>query len=193
LLRRTVFFCAAALVCAAGALAQEPRYRLVVDAPDKALREMLGRGLQLARWQDDAQMTPELLRRLADEAAVEAREALAAQGYFAALVSYSIERERTPWTVTLKVEPGARTVVRSVQLAFSGPGADDPEAARLLGEVRRDWLLKPGMPSPGGLERGQARGGAQAGFLALRGGARRREPRARRSGDAERGARSHAR
>ena len=138
------------MVCAASALAQEPtqvpKYRLVVEAPDKALREMLSRGLQLARWQDDAQMTPELLRRLADEALTEAREALAAQGYFAAQVSYSIDSGRTPWTVTLKAEPGARTVVKSVQLAFSGPGADDPEAARLLGEVRRDWMLKPGMP-----------------------------------------------
>ncbi|HEV3008484.1 MAG TPA: POTRA domain-containing protein, partial [Burkholderiales bacterium] len=130
------------------ALAQEPepKYRLAVEAPTKELREMLSRGLQLARWQSDAQMTPELLRRLADEAVSEAREALAAQGYFSALVTYSIDRERTPWLVTLRVEPGTRTVVRSVELVFTGPGADDPEAADLRRLVRRDWLLRPGMP-----------------------------------------------
>jgi translocation and assembly module TamA len=139
--------CAGALVCAA-AFAQEPgpKYRLSVDAPTKELREMLARGSQLARWQSDPQMTPELLRRLADEAVREAREALAAQGYFSALVSFSLDRDRTPWALTLHVVPGTQTVVRSVEIAFSGPGAADPEAGRLRSEVRRDWLLRPGMP-----------------------------------------------
>jgi translocation and assembly module TamA len=134
------------LFCASLALAQEPKYRLTVEAPSKELREMLSRGLQLARWQDDAQMTPELLRRLADEAVLEARGALEAQGYYTPLVSYSIDHERAPWVVVLRVEPGARTVVSSVELAFSGPGAADPDAAARLREVRRDWLLRPGMP-----------------------------------------------
>jgi len=138
-------FFAAALVCAT-ALAQEPKYRLTVEAPTKELREMLSRGLQLARWQGDAQMTPELLRRLADEAVAEAREALDAQGYFSARISYSIDRDRTPWAVTLHVEPGARTLVKSVDIAFTGPGASDPEAADLLRRVRGEWLLRPGRP-----------------------------------------------
>ena len=57
--------CAAVFACAA-ALAQEaePKYRLSVEAPTKEMRETLSRGLQLARWQSDAQMTPELLRRV---------------------------------------------------------------------------------------------------------------------------------
>ena len=140
--------CAAIFACAAAALAQEPapKYRLSVEAPTKELRETLSRGLQLARWQSDAQMTPELLRRLADEAVIEARGALAAQGYFSALVSHSIDLERTPWAVTLRVEPGTRTLVRSIELVFTGPAATDPEAAALLRKVRREWLLRPDMP-----------------------------------------------
>ena len=140
---------AIALVCIS-ALAEEPgpKYRLTVDAPTKDLREMLSKGLQVARWQDDAQMTPELLRRLADEGVREAREALAAQGYFSALVSFSLDRDREPWALTLHVVPGTRTVVRSFEIAFTGPGATDAdaEAERLRREVRRDWLLRPGMP-----------------------------------------------
>jgi len=134
--------------CGAAA-AQEPpppRYRLTVEAPTKELRELLGRGLQLARWQGDAQMTPELLRRLADEAVVEARQALAADGYFSALVAYSIDRDVTPWSVVIRVEPGTRATVGSVDIAFSGPASADPEAAKLLREVRSEWLLRPGMP-----------------------------------------------
>ncbi len=140
-----IFLCAFAFACAT-ALAQQPKYRLAVEAPTKELREMLERGLNLARWQGDAQMTPELLRRLGDEAVAEAREALAAHGYFGALVSFSLDRDATPWAMTLHVVPGERTVVRSVEIAFTGPAAEDPEAARLLRSVRREWLLRPGMP-----------------------------------------------
>jgi translocation and assembly module TamA len=141
------WLCAAVFACGA-ALAQkpEPKYRLTVEAPTKEQREMLGKGLQLARWQDDPQMTPELLRRLADEAVVEARQALAADGYFSALVSYSIDRDVTPWSVVIHVEPGTRATVASVDIAFSGPATADPEAAKLLRQVRAEWLLQPGMP-----------------------------------------------
>lgn len=139
--------CAAFLACGA-ALAQPPgpKYRLSVEAPTKELRELLGRGLQLARWQDDAEMTAELLRRLADEAVVEARQALAADGYFSALISHSIDRDVTPWSVVIKVEPGVRTTVSSVEIAFSGPASDDPDAVRHLKAVRSEWRLRPGMP-----------------------------------------------
>jgi translocation and assembly module TamA len=138
---------ALALVCLA-ALAQEPgpRYRLTVEAPTKEMREMLQKGLRLSRWQTDEQMTPELLRRLAQEAVNEAREALAAEGYFSALISFSLDRDSTPWAVTLHVEPGPRTVVRSAEVSFTGPAASDPEARELLHMVRREWLLRPGMP-----------------------------------------------
>jgi translocation and assembly module TamA len=138
---------ALALVCTvAFAQAQGPKYRLSVDAPTKELRELLSKGLQLARWIEDPQMTPELLRRLADEAVGQAREALAAQGYYSALVSFSIDRDSTPWAVTIHVVPGTRTTVRAVEIGFSGPGAQDPEAADLRRRVQREWLLRPGMP-----------------------------------------------
>ena len=124
------------------------KYRLSVDAPTKELREMLSKGLQLARWIEDPQMTPELLRRLADEAVGEAREALAAQGYYSAMVSYSIDRDATPWSVVIHVVPGTQTKVSAVNITFSGPGAEDPdpEAVKLRRQVQREWLLRPGTP-----------------------------------------------
>jgi translocation and assembly module TamA len=130
------------------ALAQKPeaRYRLSVEAPTKELRETLEKGLQLARWQDDPQMTPELLRRLADEAVVEARQALAADGYFSALVSYTIDRDVSPWSVVIHIEPGARASVRDVEITFTGPATEDREAEKHLRQVRSEWLLRPGMP-----------------------------------------------
>ena len=123
------------------------RYYLDIEAPDD-LREALRAGLQLERWQTDEQMTPELLRRLADEAVTEATQAAAAYGYFSARASYTLDRDSTPWRLVLKLEPGERTLVAEVRLEFTGPVTTDgdPEAAALLARVRREWLLRAGMP-----------------------------------------------
>jgi translocation and assembly module TamA len=140
----------AALVCCTALAAparadDEVRYQLEIEAPGE-LGDALRAGLQLERWQTDAQMTPELLRRLADEAVAEATQAAAAYGYFSARVSYTLERDLTPWLIVLHVVPGERTEVAAVQLEFTGPAASDPEAAALIARVRREWLLRPGMP-----------------------------------------------
>jgi translocation and assembly module TamA len=137
--------CGAALLCGtARAQEGEVKYRVEIEAP-KELRELLEKGLLLERWQADALMTPELLRRLADEAVAEATEAAAAQGYFSARVSYQLDRDSTPWRILLQVDPGERTHVSAAELAFAGPAASDPEAQKLIAEVRREWLLRPGM------------------------------------------------
>ena len=54
------------------------------------MAQTLREGLNLTRWQDDPQMTPEQLRRLTDEAVREARETAATEGYFSARVNASI-------------------------------------------------------------------------------------------------------
>ena len=120
-------------------------YRVEIDAP-KELRDMLRDGLQLVQWRDDPQMSFELLQRLAEESVKETAEAVATQGYFAARVSYSIDRNVTPWLVTLRIEPGERSVVREVELAFSGAAAADPAAEPVFRRIRREWLLRKGEP-----------------------------------------------
>src|SRR5262245_51798771 len=91
-------------------------------------------------------MSPELLRRLADEAVAEATAAAAAQGYFSARASYTLDRDATPWRIVLLVDPGERTLVADTEISFSGPATSDPEAAAVLARVRREWPLRPGMP-----------------------------------------------
>src|SRR5689334_5525999 len=140
--RRLVF--ALALLWATPLFAQS-RYAIQVDAPGD-LKKVLERGISLERWRDDPEMTLELLRRLATEATAEATEAAATEGYFSAKASYAIDESRTPWLVTLKVDPGERTLVRSAQIDFTGPAAADPGAARFLNEVRKEWALRDGMP-----------------------------------------------
>ena len=151
-MKTTFFFvlCAALLLIAltASALAQtadRPRYRVEIDAP-RELRDMLKSGLNLIRWQNDAGMTPALLERLVEEAQRATRDAVAAQGWFAANVTTQIDRASEPWTVTLRVEPGPRTQVKSVEITFTGPVLEDAEASNRLKAVRKDWSLRAGQP-----------------------------------------------
>ena len=121
------------------------RYRLEIDAP-KELAEVLRKGLNLARWERDPQMTPPQLRRLAEEAVREARETAATEGYFSARVELSVEEGIQPWIVLLTVEPGERSRVGEIDLRFSGPALQDRDAAAIFKRVRDTWPLRRGEP-----------------------------------------------
>ena len=59
------------------------RYRVKLVAP-AALESTISASVDLVRWQEFADMTEELLDRLAREALPQAREAAATQGFFSA-------------------------------------------------------------------------------------------------------------
>jgi translocation and assembly module TamA len=136
------FLAALLLLVPCAVLAQAGlEYRVQIDAP-KEMAEVLGKGLDLMRWQDDPQMTPEQLARLAGEAVREAREVAATEGYFSARVEHAIERGIEPWIVRLSIEPGPRTEVDAVDLRFSGPVLADPQAGAILKRLRDTWPLR---------------------------------------------------
>ncbi|HEX6267942.1 MAG TPA: autotransporter assembly complex family protein [Burkholderiales bacterium] len=132
-------FLMASLACA------QLQYRVEIDAPGE-MAQTLRQGLALTRWQDDPQMTPEQLRRLADEAVREARETAATEGYFSAAVNVTIVESPEQWIVRLAVEPGERTQVDDVDIEFRGPASTDEEARELLQRVREGWRLRRGQP-----------------------------------------------
>lgn len=135
-----------ALVVAGVAFAQPGlQYRVQIEAP-RNIADMLRQGLNLARWQQDPQMTPEQLRRLAEEAVREARETAATEGYFSARVQLSIEEGVEPWIVRLSVDPGERTHVGEIDIRFLGPAVQDEEARNALKRVRDTWTLRRGQP-----------------------------------------------
>jgi len=133
------------LLLAHAALAQALRYKVEVDAP-RDLAGILRKGLHIVRWQNDPQMNPEQLRRLVKDAEREAREAAATEGYFSAQVETSIDESEPEWKVRLKLDPGQRTTVADVDIRFSGPATQDPDAQRLFKKVRDGWRLRRGQP-----------------------------------------------
>jgi translocation and assembly module TamA len=120
------------------------RYRVAIDAPP-TLAAALREGLDLYRWQGYETMTPELLRRLMVEAEAEAREIMAVNGYFSAVVKAALETGTDPQTVRIAVEPGEPARVTALDVRLTGPLAADPSAAEVLAaRVREDWLLPVG-------------------------------------------------
>lgn len=139
-----MIFALTAAVAAAAAFAGV-EYRVQIVAPE-ALAEPLREGLDLERWRKAPDVTPEELRRLANDAVQDARAFAAAEGYFSAEVRVDIDETAQPWRVTLHLEPGERTRVAAVDIQVTGPAAADPDARDLVEETRREWPLRSGEP-----------------------------------------------
>lgn len=120
------------------------RYRVKVVAPD-AIAGTIAAAVDLVRWQDFADMTEELLDRLAREAVPQAREAAATQGYFSAQVDIAFDRTSQPATMTLTVTPGLPAFVTDVRIVVLGPAQQDvPTGIDAIAKIRHDWGLPVG-------------------------------------------------
>ncbi|HPG78597.1 MAG TPA: BamA/TamA family outer membrane protein [Piscinibacter sp.] len=138
----------------AAAASSRAQYRVEVEAPDE-LRKLLTDYLDLARFQnapDTEAIDTTELTRLAAAAPAQARTLLETEGYFAAEVqtSRAASPDGVP-VVRVKVNPGPRSIIRSVEFAARGELQTQAtqagsEAASLLERLRRDWPLPVGQP-----------------------------------------------
>ncbi|GAB3668748.1 autotransporter assembly complex protein TamA [Ramlibacter alkalitolerans] len=134
------------LAAAAWAQPQQAAFDLVVRAPGP-LRELLERNLELRRYRDVSDLDDAEIARLIVLADKDARELLATQGYFAPQVS--IARESGPRTrLVVDVQPGERTRVRGVDIAFEGDIATstDTDALAQRQTIVGGWELPVGRP-----------------------------------------------
>src|ERR1700682_455035 len=119
------------------------RYRVEIDAPSSVKGAVEG-SLDLVRWQTYAGLTPELLELLIADAKAQAGDAAAAQGYFAAVVSGSLDNTTTPPTVRIRVEPGEPTLVVEVSIEVTGAVIAAPGGADAVAAMQASWLLPRG-------------------------------------------------
>lgn len=89
-------------------------------------------------------MDEDLFDRLVRDAVPQAREAAATQGFFSATVDVKVDRETTPFPVTLTIAPGAATFIAGVAIDVNGPATTTPEGERAIRKLRDDWLLPVG-------------------------------------------------
>jgi len=126
-----------------GGVSTEPSYRVVIDAP-APIKTTIERNVGLARWQTYADMTPELLERLAGEAREEIRNIAAGEGYFSANVDIKVDGDAKPPVVTITVAPGEPTRITDVAIDVTGAASSDPLGAAAIAKLRDEWGLPTG-------------------------------------------------
>ena len=126
------------------AFAAPLRYRLEVVAPD-ALKATVSRSLDLVRWENYEEMTPELLDRLVLEAREQARQIAATEGYFEPKIDIDVDRNLEPALVRITIDPGVPTRISRVDLTLQGSVAEDPtRLEQRLAPLREQWSLRIG-------------------------------------------------
>jgi translocation and assembly module TamA len=128
---------------ATGPAAAEAAYRVVIDAPSP-LKATIERSVGLVRWQTYADMTPDLLERLAREAEGEIRNIAAAEGYFSAKIDVAVDHGAKPPVVTMTVTPGEPTRITAVNIEVTGAANSDPLGTAAIAKLRDDWGLPTG-------------------------------------------------
>ena len=119
-------------------------YRVVVDAPNE-FTGVLRNSVDLIRWESYADMTEDLLDRLARDAIDQSREAVSTEGYFTPAIDIDVDRQTNPITVTLHVKPGEPTRIAEVTIDVTGPAVHDGGAgAAAVAEITDHWGLPKG-------------------------------------------------
>ncbi|TMH00593.1 MAG: hypothetical protein E6H67_19100 [Betaproteobacteria bacterium] len=120
------------------------RYRVEIVAPTP-LKGAIQDSLDIVRWQEYAELTPEFFELLVAEAKAQARDAAEAEGYFSATVSADVDGTTTPATVRIRVEPGEPTRIAGVAISVTGPAVTDtPFGGEAIARVRERWSLPKG-------------------------------------------------
>lgn len=130
------------------ALCATPAHALTVEvtAPDD-IKALLMQHLDVARAaRQDEKLDAEEIARLQRQSDLTAHDLLATEGYFSPRVESAVERVGDDWQVDYRIDPGARTMVRSVKLIFDGALKTGADAAAFQRRVERSVSLKQGMP-----------------------------------------------
>jgi translocation and assembly module TamA len=96
--------------------------------------------LSVEQEKDAEGLTEARLRRLHERAPEEIRRALQPFGYYRAQVDPSLVHEDGKWRARYRVTPGKPVLIKALDVAYVGPGADDPA----LTERARAFPLVPG-------------------------------------------------
>ena len=128
---------------ATGAIA----FTLQVRAP-KEVRQYLEKHLELQRFRAFPDLQERELSRLLGAADANARELLATLGYFSPNIKIDLtetpDDRSAPRAVVVTVDPGERTTIKALNLAFQGDIEHGPTTNRSEARARSAWSLNPG-------------------------------------------------
>lgn len=124
--------------------ASEPlAFEIRIDASAE-VQALLERHLELYRYQQIADLSPQEMERLMQAAQGNVRELLATQGYFNPSINITLASTKDIRTVELKVQSGEPVRVSAVKLNFAGPIATDTASAKQRRTIVESWGLPAG-------------------------------------------------
>jgi translocation and assembly module TamA len=118
-------------------------YKVEVEAP-KPIREMLQDHLDLSRYKDRDDITPDQFDYMVETVGEQVRQFTSTEGYFDPTTTTRVEGEGDKRVVHVMVDPGARTLIRNVDVQVTGQAAThSPEQ---IAQMRAKWGLPVGEP-----------------------------------------------
>ncbi|WP_239027192.1 autotransporter assembly complex protein TamA [Ramlibacter algicola] len=140
-----------ACLLAGAAIAQNtaapmPSFTLEVRSPDRNVRELLQRHLELQRFREVRDLDEAELARLITLAERDARELLGTLGYFSPQLEIRRDNGAMPPRVVVDVAPGPPTLVDAVDITFDGDiaGSTASDAIAQRQRIRERWALPKG-------------------------------------------------
>ncbi len=135
-------------------LPAQASYKVEVEAP-KPLREILENHLDLSRYKDRTDLSPDQFDYMVETVGEQVRQFASTEGYFDPVTTTHVEGEGDKRVVHLKVDPGARTLIRNVDIKVDGPAATrSPEQ---IAEVQKMGPARRRTVPAGELGQGQGR------------------------------------
>lgn len=133
-----------------GDAAQEDlSFRFDVVSENRSVARHLERHLDIQRFTSFPDLQPGELRRLQDAAESNARDLLAALGYFDPQLALRREDDKDEpgsLRIIMDLEPGEQARIGSREIHFAEPMGSDEQGEEQRRVIRRDWLLDEGNP-----------------------------------------------
>lgn len=130
-----------------GVVSMAGSFDVQIEAPAD-VQDLLQRHLELMRYRALTDLDDQELERLRGAAEPDARALLGTLGYFSPTLDVLLQPGNTTATsrrrVTIHVQPGPPTVVRTVTIDYSGAITSSPDAAQQRATIRSTWSLPAG-------------------------------------------------
>jgi len=123
----------ASLACLRAAHAADS-IEIEVVGVNGALRDNVLALSSLKRHAESEQLDQQMVDRLAQRAAGEARKSLRPFGYYDAQVETALTRTKTGWHVRISIDPGEPVVLVEQQVEITGPGRDERFLRQVLAQ-----------------------------------------------------------
>lgn len=126
------------------AFADESIRQIEIDAPSP-IQELLQKHLQIIKWRDNPRITSAEWQRLYLATPKDIKNLLATEGFFSPRITPALNQENGVTVASFRVDPGIPTLIKHVDIQFTGDiTLQDEKESLNMQSLRDHWSLKAG-------------------------------------------------